>query len=1015
MSVNVGSAEGHLDLDISQFIAKLETAAGAANAMANKTTQTVNQKLAGMGQGFVSAGKTLTKAVTLPVVALGGAAVGVTAKFDSAMSKVSAVSGATGTDLERLRAKAKEMGATTKFSATESAEAFNYMAMAGWKTNDMIDGISGIMNLAAASGEDLATTSDIVTDALTAFGLQAKDSGHFADVLAAASSNANTNVAMLGESFKYVAPVAGALGYSVEDTNIALGLMANAGIKASQAGTSLRSIMTNLSTNANGAADTFKELGIEVTNADGSMRPFKDVMADARVAFKNLNAEQQTSIAKTVAGKNAMSGLLAIVNSSDKDFEKLTDAIYNADGAADKMAKTMLDNLGGQLTLLKSALEGLAISFGEALMPMISGLVKVIQGFVDKLNSMSDGTRNAIIRIALLAASIGPLLTVFGKLLIFVGNFPTRLAKLTASFGMLKTNLLALPQVLKTNMTALTSFGKTLGTQVSTGIKGIGTAIGGISAPALIVAGVIAGLVAVFVTLWKTNEDFRNKVTAIWNGIKKSFQVFGQSIVDTLNQAGFKFDNFKQVISTVTNAIKKIWINFCNLFAPIFEKAFATLGIIIQGVLQLISGLFKTIVGIIKGDGDMIKSGVERIWKGIWKVISAVPKLILSLLTSLMTIVANFAINLARKGLEAGRNFLTNVVNFIKQLPNQLAYWFGFAIGKAALFVIEMVKKAIEAGSKFITNVINFIKQLPSRVWTWLQQVIAKGQQFATQFPQKAKTAAKNFFNNLINGIKNLPSRVKAIANSIVNGLSSFVSGMASKAQQAASSFFNGIVNGLSGLPGRLSGIGADIARGLWNGISGLKDWVIGKVRSMGSSIISGLKAALGISSPSKVAEKEVGAWIPPGIVVGFEKAMPKAEAAMQDALNDVDLEMKPIEQDDPLGGFVDKFKEVLNQLAEFFDSFEQRFSDNIQSMMLMMTELSKATNVMALPGGGYIGYNGFGQQQTAGFKRMEDQQDYRPRNGGGDTFIFNSPKPIDEVEAARQLKKTKQDLAEGF
>lgn len=1015
MSVNVGSAEGYLDLDISKFIAKLETAAGAANAMANKTTQTVNQKLVGMGKGFVSTGKTLTKAVTLPVVALGGAAIGVTAKFDSAMSKVSAVSGATGKDLEALRVKAKEMGATTKFSATESAEAFNYMAMAGWKTNDMIDGIAGVMNLAAASGEDLATTSDIVTDALTAFGLQAKDSSHFADVLAAASSNANTNVGMLGESFKYVAPVAGALGYSVEDTNIALGLMANAGIKASQAGTSLRSIMTNLSTNANGAADTFKELGIEVTNADGSMRPFKDVMQDARVAFKNLSAEQQTSIAKTVAGKNAMSGLLAIVNSSDKDFEKLTGAIYNADGAADKMAKTMLDNLGGQLTLLKSALEGLAISFGEALMPMVSGLVKVIQGFVDKLNSMSDGTRNAIIRIALLAASIGPLLTVFGKLLIFVGNFPTRLAKLTASFGMLKTNLLALPQVLKTNMTALTSFGKTLGAQVTGGIKGIGAAIGGISAPALIVAGVIAGLVAAFITLWKTNEDFRNKMTAIWNGIKNSFQQFGQSIVDTLNQAGFKFDNFKQVITTVLNAIKKIWINFCNLFAPIFEKAFATIGKIIQGVLQVVSSLFKTIVGIIKGDGNMIKSGVEGIWKGVWKVISAVPKLVLSLLTSLMTIVANFAINLAKKGLEAGKNFLTNVVNFIKQLPNQLAYWFGFAIGKVILFVSDMVKKAIEVGSKFITNVINFIKQLPGQVWTWLQQVIAKGQQFVTEFPQKAKTAATNFFNNLVNGIKNLPSNVASTVKSIVSEAGKLASQMASKAKDAANKFKDGIVNGLSSLPGKMKSIGSNIVKGLWNGASGMVSWAVSKFKGLGKSILSGIKAALGIKSPSKVFADEVGYWLPPGIVQGFEKSLPKAEAAMQDALDDIDLEMKPIEQDDPLGGFVDKFKEILNQLATFFNSFEQRFSDNIQSMMLMMTELSRTANVMALPDGGYIGYNGFGQQQNAGFKRMEDQQDYRTRNGGGDTFIFNSPKPIDEVEAARQLKKTKQDLAEGF
>ena len=229
------------------------------------------EKLKTVGDNVTNVGKKFMP-VTLGVVGLGTAAVKTAADFDSAMSKVAAVSGATGSDLEALRDKAREMGEKTKFSASEAAEAMNYMAMAGWKTEDMLSGIEGVMNLAAASGEDLATTSDIVTDALTAFGLTAKDSGHFADILAAASSNANTNVSMMGETFKYCAPIAGALGFSAEDTAEAIGLMANAGIKGSQAGTSLRTIMNNLSGDVTICGSAIGEVTIATTNADGSMR-----------------------------------------------------------------------------------------------------------------------------------------------------------------------------------------------------------------------------------------------------------------------------------------------------------------------------------------------------------------------------------------------------------------------------------------------------------------------------------------------------------------------------------------------------------------------------------------------------------------------------------------------------------------------------------------------------------------------------------------------------------------------
>lgn len=285
--------------------------------------------------------------------------------FEAAMSQVQAISGSTQSDLTRLTAKAKEMGATTKFTAAESAEAFNYMAMAGWNAEQMMGGIEGILNLAAASGEDLGTTSDIVTDALTAFGLKASDATHFSDVLAQASSSANTDVGMMGETFKYVASMAGSLSYSIEDVALMTGLMANSGIKSTQAGTALNSVLTRLATNSSGAADAIAALGVNFYDSAGNARPLGTVMGELREATKGMNQEQKSSLANTVAGMEAQKGLLAILNASEEDYNKLADAISNADGASKRMSDTMMDNLSGDITLFQSAVDGLKISQGE--------------------------------------------------------------------------------------------------------------------------------------------------------------------------------------------------------------------------------------------------------------------------------------------------------------------------------------------------------------------------------------------------------------------------------------------------------------------------------------------------------------------------------------------------------------------------------------------------------------------------------------------------------------------------
>lgn len=365
------------------------------------TVGSVTSKAADVVGKFTSTVATSVATVSAGIGTIGTAATRVGMDFEAAMSKVSSISGATGNDLQSLTNKAKEMGATTKFSATESAEAFQYMAMAGWDTKSMLDGIDGIMNLSAADGLDLATTSDIVTDALTAFGLSAKDSTHFADVLATASSSANTNVSMLGESFKYVAPLAGSMNYSIEDVSLALGLMANASVKGSMAGTSLKTALSNLASPTKSMASEMSKLGISMTDSNGNALGLRDIIIQLREKFGKLSETEKAATASTLFGKEAMSGMLAIINASDADFNKLTDNISNADGAAKQMADTLNDNLKGDITIAKSALEGFGITIYETLDTDLRSAVQLGTKYIDELSkAFTDGGLQGAVKTA---------------------------------------------------------------------------------------------------------------------------------------------------------------------------------------------------------------------------------------------------------------------------------------------------------------------------------------------------------------------------------------------------------------------------------------------------------------------------------------------------------------------------------------------------------------------------------------------------------------------------------------
>ena len=520
------------------------------------------------------------------------------------MSEVSAVSGATGKDLEALKDKAKEMGASTKFSASEAAEAMNYMAMAGWNTQQMIDGLPGILNLAAASGESLANTSDIVTDALTAFGLKAEDSSHFADVLAKTSSSANTNVSLMGETFKYVAPLAGTLGFSVEDTALAVGLMANAGIKGSQAGTALKTAIANLASPTDSMKEQMKKLGISITDTNGSVKPLITILEELRTKFGKLSSAQQSAAASTIFGKESMSGMLAIINASDSDFNSLYENIKNADGAAKDMADTMQDNLQGDLTTLSSALEGVGIKVSEVLEPALRDIVEAITDLFSWLNGLDDEITNIIVIIGTVVAAIGPLLVVIGTL---AGPISTAISL----FGKFKLAL--------------------FGTTESAGA--IGTVVSALSGPVLAIIALVVAIVAALVNLWNTNEGFRNAVVDIASQVMSILQnlaVVVQPILDTLKIALLAiwqealvplWENFQIVIANIVTLISWLF----DGISPIINAIVSLIEII---VIPLIQGLLTVIVAFVTSSAGLLGSFLSSVSGIIDAAIQAIRGLI---------------------------------------------------------------------------------------------------------------------------------------------------------------------------------------------------------------------------------------------------------------------------------------------------------------------------------------------------------------------------------------------------
>lgn len=1041
MAIDVGSAVGHLDLDINGFLKSLKTAQNEAEDTTKRISSIIGGHLQSAGKNLETVGSTLTKTVTAPIIGLGGLVIKTSSTFESAMSRVQAVSGASGGELQKLNKKAQELGATTAWSASEVADGMTEMAKAGWSASDIIDGMAGVLNSASASGEDLAQVSTIVADAITGFGLKAKDASRVADLLTQSANAGTIDITDLGESFKYISPIAKTMGFSIEDVTTAISAMSMSGIKGSQAGTALRTMFARMVKPTDDVKSAMDELGIKLTNSDGSFKSLNTIVSEMRGSFSGMTDEQKTYYATVLAGQEGMSGLLSLLSLSQGEYDKLADSMNNCKGVAEDTAKTMLDNFGGQLTILKSSLEGVAIQFGEVLLPYFKNFVDWVQKVVLKLQSMTKEQKEQIVKWAMFAGAIGPTVWAFGKLTSTIGKLmsafgadPKVIDTVQKDFKLLQLGITHIQEGFALSKAGFSGLGKEASI--------LGSFLGGLSAPIIASAVAVGVLVTAFMTLWKTNEQFRNNMTATFKEITASFSAFFSGISERFSALGISLES-------IVNVIKSVWLGFCNLLAPIFESAFSQVSTVINTVLNVILGIVDVFIGVFTGNWTQAWNGVKEIFGSVWEGIKASFSNVGSLLggvansilswfgtslsgiwssitgfftnmgSSIVNAVSSFAINVVNKGKEMAVNFANAVVTFFTDLPYKIGYFLGYTLTTIAVWTVSMVNSAREMGTNFINAVVTFFRNLPTNVMNFLTSAYNTVRQWDINMVNSARQVGINFVNNVINFIRQLPSNVSRWFNSTINSARNFVSGLGAKGREAGQSLLNNVVNTARSIPSKMLSIGSNIVEGVWKGIMSAKNRFVSNVKGFFKGIVDGAKSALGIHSPSTVFANEIGIYLPPGVTNGFKSAMPamlrNIQGMLNKGVNNLSINDIAVSMVGSVGDFSSAVKSMYNDIAVWFDSIDTRIGKSVDNMLKSLNTLIQTGNLFINSDGsvGYVGYNGFDRNNNS--SGYVDVKKPKGDNGNGDTFIFNSPKPIDEIEASRQMKKTKQELAEGF
>lgn len=963
---------------------KIKSIANSNDSMMGK----IGQYTTMVGQGLTTVGQGLTKYVSLPLAGVGTASVMTAAKFEKQMNRVKAISGATGKEFQQLRDQAIDLGAKSVFSATEVAQAQEMMASAGFNSNQIYAAMPGVMDLAAVSGGDMALASEAAATAVNMFGLEAGKATHVADVFAKAAADTNAEVGDMAEAMKYVGPVAGAMGISLEETAAAIGIMSNAGIKGSQAGTTLRTAMTRLANPTDKMKEVMESLGLEFFDSEGKMKSLSDITNELRDKTAGLTDEQKSAALSTLFGKESLSGMLALVNASPDALAKQTQALRDSDGAAKQMADTMNSGTAGAIENLKGALESAGIAIGERLAPYINKAANFISKLVDKFNQLPGPVKDAIVIFGIIAAAIGPVLIIIGQLISAVG-------------------------------TIMSVFGGVEGAAA-----GLSAAFGILTGPIGIVIGIIAGLITILIIAWNTSETFRNTIINGWNTIVSAVspvietfktlvsEVFSyilshsQGIIDGLVvawnglvtilggiwtlisgviQAAMAI--IDGIIKTVMALIKGDWEGAWNAIKEMFSKVWNSLGTIVQGALQILEGVIVAGVGIIITVWNVIWETVKAVFQAVWNAITAIAIGVWNGLVALF--------NIVWPALQAAWEVIWNAVSTVfSTIWNAIvavatAIWNGLVtVFQTALNIIQTVWSTVWETIKIVfaavlltivglvTGNFDLIKQAISNAWDMIKSKTSEIWNAISSFISSVLSAIASTVSNIWNSIKSTVSNVmdgiksaisnawnsvkstvsnvmSAISSAISNGWNQVVSTVTSAGSQvvdAVRNAFNNAVNAAKNFVGQAVGIGANLISGFVQGVANAAGKLISAVKDAVGNAINAAKSLLGIHSPSRVF-RQFGIFTDEGFVIGVNKKANKVAGAVSDMASGA---ISAFEAQDVAGAMQRHLDDGVNHLnANTLGLALSEMTTNVQSSIDVQDNRQKQPLAVTLSLGG--------------------------------------------------------------
>ena len=828
------------------------------------------------------------KALANGLKTLATAAVGVGSDFESGMTLVAATMGITTEEIaagseefDKLQKAAKEAGATTQFSATQAAEALNYMALAGYDADKSIETLPTVLNLAAAGGMDLATASDMVTDSMSALGDAAGTTEGFVDKMAKTSQKSNTNVQQLGEAILTVGGTAKNLAGGVVEMNTVLGIFADNGVKGAEGGTALRNVILSLTAPTDKAKKQMEALGLQVFDANENMRPLNETFNDLNGILGTMTQGEQTEVLNSIFNKVDLKSVNALLANSGERFDELSGYISDCDGAAADMAATMNDNLQGKVTILKSGLEGLGIAAYEKFKTPLTNAVENITEVIGQLQTdLTDGSLSgALEKIAtgfgnmvekaseIVAAVLPTLLEGLGWIADNGETIVSVLAGIGAGFVAFKV-----ASVINAVVAALTSFkaAATAGAAVQWLVNAAMAAN-----PIMLVVTLVATLVAAIVGFIATNEDARAAIANVWGKIKNAIEVVVTAIVKFFTQT--LPDSFAKVIEFLANIVAKI------------EAAFNGVVTFLQ---QLPSKIWNAIISTVDairewalGLRTAAEEGITQLVTNVVTFFSELPNKIAYVIGFCLGYIIKFGIDLYTWATTKIPEFVNSVVTFMQQLPGKIWNAIIDAVQRVTTWGENMKTQAVTKTTQLITNVISFMQQLPGKIWNAIIDAVQRVTTWGEQMRSRAVTAATNLLNQTITTLSQMPGKVW---NAILGAIQQVVNWglqLAAKGTAAAKGLYDAVVNGVRSLPSKMAEIGSNIVSGIWNGISSGWDWLTGKVKSLAKSLLDGAKDALGIHSPSRLFRDLVGKMIPQGIGVGITAEMPTLQSDLKEEL----------------------------------------------------------------------------------------------------------------------------------